>query len=337
VAPAIAPPTLPPGAVPPAALPPVVQTGAFQPAIVPPPVVVAPWEPSHTWTVFGDVLYLHPTGVDMAHAQIQDGARPAGLIGVADPSFDVGFRVGGEMLFAPNDAVFVAYTFFEEGTTSAVGGPADSVLSLVQHQGVPIGTAAGPVTADYEIEFQIGDIAYRRFLVHDAVGAVSVYAGGRFGHLEQRFLQQSANQFIPPNQILHTSTTIEFDGGGPMTGIDAARTIGGSGFSVYGRALVAALTGEFDSHYRMFTPPATRRAEAIWQDDRIVPMLDYELGLAWTSPLGRFRLAAGYLASHWFNAVTTPVFVDAVQANNYVDVSDTISFDGLVGRAEVRW
>jgi len=41
--------------------------------------------------------------------------------------------------------------------------------------------------------------------------------------------------------------------------------------------------------------------------------------------------------SHWFNIVSTPVFVDAVQADNYVDVDDTISFDGLVGRAEVRW
>jgi hypothetical protein len=78
-------------------------------------------------------------------------------------------------------------------------------------------------------------------------------------------------------------------------------------------------------------------AEVFWNDDRIVPMLDYELGVAWNSPSGHCRLAAGYMASFWFDAVTTPVFVDAVQADNYVDVGDSIAFDGLVGRVEFRW
>ncbi len=61
-------------------------------------------------------------------------------------------------------------------------------------------------------------------------------------------------------------------------------------------------------------------------------MIDYELGLAWTGPQGHLHLAAGYMVNHWFNAVTTPVFIDAVQANNYTDLGDTISFTGLVGR-----
>ena len=80
----------------------------------------------------------------------------------------------------------------------------------------------------------------------------------------------------------------------------------------------------------------TKLAEADWNDDRIVPMFDYELGVAWTSPNGHVRLAVGYMATHWFNIVSTPTFVDAVQANNYVNVSDTVSFDGAVGHAELR-
>jgi hypothetical protein len=74
-----------------------------------------------------------------------------------------------------------------------------------------------------------------------------------------------------------------------------------------------------------------------WDDDRIVPMLDYELGVAWTNPQGNLRLSAGYMMSHWFNIVSTPVFVEAVQSDSYVNVNDTISFDGLVGRAELHW
>jgi hypothetical protein len=41
--------------------------------------------------------------------------------------------------------------------------------------------------------------------------------------------------------------------------------------------------------------------------------------------------------SHWMNAVTTPEFIDAVQADNYTDVEDTITFDGVVTRVEVLW
>ena len=66
-------------------------------------------------------------------------------------------------------------------------------------------------------------------------------------------------------------------------------------------------------------------------------MLDYEVGVAWTGPNGHFRAAVGYMVQAWFNAVTTPVFIDAVQADNYVNVDDTITFDGAVGRVECIW
>ncbi|MEX0613913.1 MAG: Lpg1974 family pore-forming outer membrane protein [Pirellulales bacterium] len=308
------------------------------PAVVQPPLVVQPPPQPFTWTLFGEALWLHPTGVDMAHAQQQMLGVPFGLIGVADPSYDIGFRVGGEVQFAPDAAVFGSYAFFEENTISTVVAPVGGeVGSLVHHPGAGITTSAGPVDAIYDLEFQLGDLAYRQFLALDQLRRVSVFAGGRFGRLEQRFFQTGVFAGAIPGTI-ETSTNIEFTGGGPMAGFDAERMISASRFSVYGRALAAAITGQFDAHYRLFnaTTVATL-AEVFWEDDRIVPMLDYELGLAWTSPQGTFRFSAGYLASHWFNAVTTPVFVDAVQADNYVDVSDTISFDGLVGRAEVRW
>jgi hypothetical protein len=336
-------PLLPQGPVPaPVAQPPIAVPPASQPVAFPPPVTPVIVQPPPTqWTIFGDVLWLHPTGVDMAHAQQQDGAVPFGVIGVADPGFDIGFRVGGEALVGPESAVFASYAFFDESTASTVVPPAGKeVGSLVHHPNALIGTTTGAVTANYDIEFQIADAAYRKFLAWDTLRKISVFAGGRFGSLEQNFLQQSADVFVPPAIKISTATSIDFNGGGPMVGIDAERTVAFSGFSVYGRALVAAIVGQFDSSYLMVNttagPPATL-VQAVWEDDRVVPMLDYELGLAWTGPQQHFRLAVGYMASHWFNAVTTPAFVDAVQADNYVNVEDTISFDGLVGRVEFRW
>jgi hypothetical protein len=314
---------------------------------VPCPPPCAPQPPPIQWMVFGDVLWLQPTGVDMAHAQQQDGIGgagtvPFGTIGVVDPGYDIGFRVGGELQFDPCAAIFLQYAFFDESAENTleppvIPGGGGAVGSLVHHPGAAVTGSVGPVTGEYDIEFQLGDAAYRQYLIIDNCRKVSVFGGGRFGHLEQDFLQTGVFAGGQGGQI-DTSTNIDFTGGGPMAGIDAERRIDQSGFSVYGRALVAALTGNFDSTYRMFnSTTGTLLAQADWEEDRIVPMLDYELGIAWTGPQGHLRLAVGYMASHWFNAVTTPVFVDAVQADNYTDVSDTVSFDGLVGHVEFRW
>jgi hypothetical protein len=50
-----------------------------------------------------------------------------------------------------------------------------------------------------------------------------------------------------------------------------------------------------------------------------------------------WRFASGYMFSHWMNAITVPEFIDAVQADNYTDVGDTLSFDGFVTSVEARW
>jgi hypothetical protein len=204
----------------------------------------------------------------------------------------------------------------------------------VHHPNASITASTGPVDATYNIEFQLADLAYRQVTSRDCVHYVSVFLGGRFGQLDQDFSQAG---IFGGGQggVIDTTTSIEFTGAGPLAGIDGAHQIGKSRFSVYGRSLVAALTGEFESHYRMSNNTTdVLLAESMWNDDRIVPMLDYEIGVAWTSIQGHWRLALGYMGSHWFNTVSTPTFVDAVQADNYVNVGDTISFDGLVGRIE---
>jgi hypothetical protein len=166
---------------------------------------------------------------------------------------------------------------------------------------------------------------------------LTVFAGGRWGKLDQGFTQSGIFGGGLGGDV-DTFSTINFDGGGPLVGVTGEHLIGTSRFTVYGRAMAAALAGTFDSHYRMFNDTTQALlAQSNWSDDRIVPMIDYELGVAWVGPQGRLRLALGYMTTFWFNTVTTPVWVDAVQANNYVNVSDTIAFDGAVGRIECRW
>ena len=47
----------------------------------PQPVVACPPPPQPLrWAIWGEALWIHPTGVDMAHAQQQDGLGGAGTV-----------------------------------------------------------------------------------------------------------------------------------------------------------------------------------------------------------------------------------------------------------------
>ena len=74
-----------------------------------------------------------------------------------------------------------------------------------------------------------------------------------------------------------------------------------------------------------------------YNDDRIVSILELELGMGWQNCCGNFRVTAGYYIGSWFNTLTTAGFIEGVQNNNFVDVDETLSFDGLALRAEYRY
>jgi hypothetical protein len=74
-----------------------------------------------------------------------------------------------------------------------------------------------------------------------------------------------------------------------------------------------------------------------WEAGRIMPILDVELGVNWTSINGRLRCGAGYLVSAWFNTPKTEDFIRGVQNGNFVNLDDMVSFDGLNVHAEFRW
>ena len=206
----------------------------------------------------------------------------------------------------------------------------------MHHPGAAITASAGPVDATYQVDYQMADLLYRGALASGSRFSGNYLLGVQCGKLEQAFGQSGVFGGGQAG-IIDTVSTVDFDGGGLKAGIDGEQCLRG-GFSAYGRLTGAVMAGRFKSRYSMlnFTTDVLL-AEANWKDDRIVPQLEYELGFAWTSPSDHWRLALGYMYSHWLNTVTVAEYIDAVQADNYVDVEDTLSFDGLVLRAECRW
>jgi hypothetical protein len=304
-----------------------------------------PW--GHCTSVWGEALYLHATGADMVHAQQQNGIGgagtvPYGKIGAVDPDFEPGFRVGANIGLSDTASFGASYMYYESTAVDTINAPTiagggGAVGSLVHHPGAAITASNGPVYGQYDIDFQLAEFECRRLLYGDSCGYLNYSVGARFGHLEQDFSQQG-NFSGGTSGAIDTYTEIDFDGGGAMFGLDGERRIGRRGLSLYGNAGVSPMVGQFSSDYLMYNDTTdTVLALAQWKDDRFVTLVDFELGLAWTSCNQKWRLSAGYLAQFWFNTLTTPEFVNAVQTNNYTDRGDTLSFDGATARIERRF
>ncbi|WP_425395189.1 Lpg1974 family pore-forming outer membrane protein [Aeoliella sp.] len=305
-----------------------------------------PW--AHRTGVWGSFLYLHATGADMHHAQQQNGTggagtTPFGLIGVADPDHEPGFRFGGQVACDMCSSVAVNYTFFESSAIDSldippgVGGGLGTVGSLVHHPQTAVTSSAGPVDAQYDLKMQLLDADYRRLFRASNCGWMNYSIGARYGRLEQDF-RQLGTFAGSSGGVIDTTTQIDFDGTGLRVGLDGERLLGHGRFSGYGNLSLSALVGSFRGDYREHNATSVSDLAIVrWEDDRVSPMLEYEVGLAWTSCTGHCRAKLGYTAIHWFNVVTTPEFVDAVQADNYVDIGDTLSFSGLTSSVEWRY
>lgn len=299
----------------------------------------------HRSGLFGEYLYLRPTGVDMAYGFQQNGIGgagtvPNGSVGVLHPDYSSGFRVGGSAALDCYSSFVATFTTFDSPSASSLTAPAGvggTVESLVLHPGsVNAGSTATSIAATYGINFKMATFDYRHLLIGSQCYAVNYSVGLAYGHLGQNF--QSTGSFAPPIGVIQNTTAIHYDGGGLRYGLDFQRQLGRGGFSIYGKTFVDILFGEFDATYSQVNTTTTAvQALSSWRNDRVLPILETELGLAWTGRSQHVRISAGYYNAFWFNAVTTPQYVQAVQTANYTNLGQTIAFDGLVARLDVRF
>ena len=293
---------------------------------------------------FADFLYLQVVDANVAHAQQQNGIGgagtvPFGRIGVADGDWDSGIRLGGAIMCGPCSSFLFSYTFYESEQDDTLNPPVipgggGAVGSLVHLPGSALTASVGPVDATYDVDFQTADALFRHQCMGGCDYSVNFLLGAAFGQLEQDFRQ--IGTFGGGNAgAISTATSVDFNGGGLKAGFDVNRCVCGP-FSVYGKFTAAALQGKFRGHYSLLnTTTQTNLGEADWQDNRLVGQFDYEAGLC--LKCGRWQFSSGYMVSQWMNTVTTPAFIDAVQANNYTDVRDRLTFAGLVARVGCCW
>jgi hypothetical protein len=340
---------------PPAALPPGVVTPEFPPdfgyspvvpfAPVPATVVPGPvgqplaqvsprlWQ----WEFFGEFLYWEVRGGDVAYAIPVDGTAIAavqtGPAASVDSKFEPGFRVGVGYVLDGCSTLTGTYTFYRSTAEDDVTAPPGDVLRALTTFPGTLNAAADSLdaSASFDIELHMVDLDYRWLLVDGDQFVLTALGGVRYADLMQEF--RADYTVLGATTV---TTDIDMIGFGPRLGLAFERGIGRQYFG-YGRGVANLLIGQFEAEYLQTHAFLGNQAFASFEEDRIVPVLELELGLGWQSSNGRVVLSAGYIVSAWFNMLTTPAWIDAVQETSFPNASETLTFDGLVARAEVRF
>lgn len=295
----------------------------------------------HVCSIFIDPLAMSARDQDVVYAVQVDGNAPANMVpmgdaSVADNEYQPGVRVGATFAFSESASLVTSFIWWEsedEGSIVADAGAGLQLQTTLLHPNtLNAGTPAARADAEYDMEFILADVAFRSEWRSSPLYAINYQAGVRYAGLEQKLDVEYS--LMPTDTTVRTD--IDFDGIGVQFGLDAERWIGRRGVSLYARGLASFIAGEFRSNYYQASPFQTE-ADLSWEDDRVISILEYELGTAWTCCNNRMKFSAGYVMAAWLNTVSTDDFVQAVQAGDYADVSDTLLFDGLVGRIEWRY
>lgn len=303
---------------------------------------LTPAEPAiWNWELFGEFLYLRPRNAEVAFALPVDGpigpdaaGVPVGGTTLVDPDYELGIRVGLDFTISDSSRLGAKYTYFRSDTGESVTVEApDLVRPLVLHPDT-VNAASGILSAraTYDIDFDLIDGDFRALLYFTDRAFLEYLIGGRYGRLDQDFRAT----FTGVGTTI-VDTNIEFEGAGIRMGLEFERRAKQTGWMIYGRGVANFLAGEFDARFVQTDATGVVVATNSWHSGRIVPVLDLEFGAGWISRTGRWRFSGGYLISAWFNSVITDDYLEAVQTNRFVNLSDTLTFDGLTGRFEFRF
>ncbi|MBI1831703.1 MAG: hypothetical protein HYR84_09660, partial [Planctomycetes bacterium] len=190
-------------------------------------------------------------------------------------------------------------------------------------------------SADYRIRLLMGDLELRNAIVNNDRLTFNWLAGARYAHLDQNL----ASVF----QVTGTTTVdskISFDGFGPRVGLDGQYRLS-HGLYGYAQGVANLLVGQFRGNYEERNIFVGQVGQTSITANRVVPVLELEVGGGWQSANGRYRVSGGYYIGGWFNNMTTTAFAGAIGNTNFTtngnNFRDTIVFDGFVTRFEFRY
>lgn len=298
---------------------------------------------SNRLVLFGDYLYWSVHGVDVPFAQAFDGILPGlsvprGPVAVVSPRFNSGFRVGGGATFHDGNAgLFGTFTYFETNHRADITAPDPFVLHNFLAFPGTVNSAADSLSANtnYTIRLVMADVDYKCALVNNEHVLLNWLAGVRYAKVDQRL--ESTFQITGTTTV---DSEINFDGVGPRVGLDGKYHVCG-GFFGYAQGIVDVLFGQYRANAEqrnVFTGLIGQTGIAA---NRVVPILELEVGGGWQTANGAIRVSGGYYVGAWFNTLTMTSLANGISGTNFTTNSDNfrdnMTFDGFVLRFELRY
>jgi len=296
------------------------------------------WQPCYS--LWGDVLFLSPRDAGFGYAQHVDGptqnASPIAPLNMVAPDYELGFRVGAAYHPDQFSRLSAQYWYFRSDTSDSINLPGGTgfIKSFVTHPSTnSVDMDSLAAQGRQAIDFDIVDVNFEQTLFNTCNASVDAVFGLRYAQLDQEF---QGDFLIAGATTVRSSTA--FQGFGPRTGLKLRRNLG-SCFHVYGEGFLDVLAGRFDSDYTQDNIMVGNQVRSGFEDDRLVPQLEAELGVGWENACGNFSVRAGYYMGAWFNSVTTAEFIEAARADTFTDdnLDESITFDGLTVRAQLNF
>jgi len=298
-----------------------------------------------SWEFFGDFMYLRPRDANVAYGVVFNGppnTPPAAAApiqvespGTASIDFHPGWRAGFAKSLDDCNAVVATFSHYEGEDQSSISTDQFQIRSMVSHPSTWVSNAASDwlqADSNYQMIFSLADVDFRWTFENQNDTRLSLLAGTRYASLDQRL---DVN-FSSPTDVQNVHTQVNFDGGGLRIGFEGQRRTP-LGLVFYGRTTASVVAGTFRCAYTQTSVFNGPLVDTGYPADRVVPILDAELGTGLSLWNDKLRLTAGYSFSGWFNIVRTDQFIGAVQANNFTGMHDTLTFDGFVGRIELMF
>jgi major outer membrane protein len=292
--------------------------------------------------VWGELLYISPRNLNIAFAAPVAGCGSTDVVGPiaqVSPDDTFTFRVGGEYAVNCNTSIGLTYSRLhdtEEAVASAAEGQelralvAATDLNCIDNGDV---LAAG---ARFRFEYDIIDADVRNVLYSCNNVNVVWLIGARWMRLEQDF----ESEFVNLGSTFITSNVKMHNGYGPRIGLEGEIGLC-SGLSAYAKGAASFVYGKWDATFDQEDTFVGTQVSTSFKQERVMTMLDFEAGLAWTSCNGCLRVAAGFMVSQWYNAVTVPGVIEAVQNGRFDrhenNLNDLIQIEGGVLRVEFRF
>ena len=296
-------------------------------------------------------MYLRPRNANVAYGVEFNGPPntapgAATPIQVAEPGtasidFHPGWRVGFAKSLDECNAVVATFSHYEGENQDSISVPSD-----LQQQGIlirsmvsqPSTWTAAPVgdwlqaASDYQMIYSLADIDFRWTFENQNDTRLSLFAGMRYASLDQRLDVNLTSS----SDLQNVHSQVNFEGGGLRIGFEGQRRTP-FGLVFYGRTAASLVAGTFRCAYSQTSLYNGPLVDTGYPADRVVPILDAELGTGLSLWNDKLRLTAGYSFSGWFNIVRTDQFIGAVQSNNFTGMNNALTFDGFVGRIELQF